>query len=78
MKRQEKLQQADDAKAKKQAADVTIRKLEQQIQSQKSEIDKNMELVKQFEDHKRFLFEIFATKKPKWAKKQEDLKEQKV
>jgi hypothetical protein len=37
-----------------------------------------MELVKQFEDHKRFLFEIFETKNAKWAAKQKELKEQKV
>ena len=46
MKRQEKMTEAENAKLKKQAADVEIRNLEQFIQSQKSDIDKNMELVK--------------------------------
>ena len=46
MARQEKMNLAEKAKADKQAADAEIRRLEQLIQSQKSEIDKNMELVK--------------------------------
>lgn len=34
--------------------------------------------MKQFEDHKRFLFEIFETKNPKWAREQAERKAEKI
>ena len=37
-----------------------------------------MELVKQFEDHKSFLFEIFKKNDADWANKQEVKKQERI
>ena len=41
------------------SSENTIKKLEAKIQQVKSDIDKNVDLLSGYEDHKSFLFSIF-------------------
>lgn len=54
--------------AERKVAENSIKKYEGKIQQVKSDIDKNIDLLTGYEEHKSFLFSIFEKESPQWCK----------
>jgi uncharacterized protein involved in exopolysaccharide biosynthesis len=67
---QDRQKEADAAMAERKVAENQIKKLEAKIQQVKSDIDKNVDLLTGYEEHKNFLFSIFEKENPQWCKQQ--------
>lgn len=64
---QERQREADKAMVDRKSAENQIKKLEAKIQQIKSDIDKNIDLLGGYEEHKDFLFKIFEKLSPRWC-----------
>lgn len=64
---QERQREADKAMVDRKSAENQIKKLEAKIQQIKSDIDKNIDLLGGYEEHKDFLFKIFEKESPRWC-----------
>lgn len=63
----DRIKEADLAIAERKNAETKIKKFESNIQTVKSEIDKNFDQLTALEDHKEFLLGIFEKDNAKWV-----------
>lgn len=64
---QDRQKEADAAMVERKASENQIKKLEAKIQQVKSDIDKNVDLLSGYEEHKSFLFSIFEKENKQWC-----------
>ena len=66
----DRAKEADHAMQERKNAENIIKKREAAIQQTKSDIDKNVDLLGGYEEHKEFLFNIFQKESPRWCEEQ--------
>ena len=74
----DRMKESELATQDRKAAETKIKKFETNIQTVKSEIDKNSDQLTALEEHKTFLYDIFEKENPKWVEEQMKNKKNKL